>query len=110
MLFRENLFFKIVLFLIIRKLKNLRISWGILNQNVIFCVQKISQKLILKKKFFLKILLLKNISFLKIMHHEIKKTIFLQNLTRCKSLNQDLTGCIFFNSKSDALKLSQFKL
>ena len=54
MLFRKNFFFKIVLFKGARKTQNLRISWGKMNQNVIFCVQRIFQYLLFKMIFFLR--------------------------------------------------------
>ena len=90
MLFRKFFLFKIELFKIARKTQILRILRGRMNQNVIFCVQKIFQNLLFKNEFFFKIVLLKKIIFIKIRR---VVNILIENLTRWK----------IFTSKSDAL-------
>ena len=90
MLFKNNLFFKIVLFKSARKTQNLRILRSKLNQNVIFCVQNFFKIVLFKNYFFFKIMRFKNKVFFKIWRN-VK--ILIRNLTRRKN----------FSSKSDAL-------
>ena len=60
MLFRKNIFFKIVLLKIARKTQKLRILRDEINQNLIFCVQNFFQNMLFEYIFFFKIVLFKN--------------------------------------------------
>ena len=93
-------FFKIVLFIIGRKTQNMRIlrckliqTWSFVCKTffkICFLKLNFSSKSWFSKKNLFKLMLFKNIFFLKIWR--VVKLIF-QNLTRC----------VFFNPKSDAL-------
>ena len=98
MFFRKNVFFKILLFKSARKTQNLRILRDKMDQNVTFCVQIFFFQNLLFIIFFCKIMLFKNNFFFKIWRVEKK---FLFKIWRVmKILIQNLTRCKIFNSKS----------
>ena len=94
--FSKLIFFKIVLFIIAFKTRNLRILRGKLNQNVIFlCAKTFSKPTFQKFLFFLKIIIFENLVSFKIWR--VVQTEF-QNLTRCKKLSGKTDFCRFSGS------------
>ena len=88
MLIRNFFFFKIVLFKVARNTLKMRILRGILNQNVIFCVQHFFQNLLFKTNFFFKNVHFRNLfssksCFLKKNLHS--KSCFLETIFSSKS-------------------------
>ena len=108
MLFRKKIFLRIVIFKIARNTQKMRIFRGKLNQNVLLCVQHFFQNLLFKINFSSKSCLLKKFFFFKIM---LFKNIFLLKSWRVVYFSiQNLTRCKKVDSKSDKMKNFYFKI
>ena len=105
---RKTSFFKIKLPKYARNLQSLGILRGILNQNVIFCVQIIFQNLLLEIIFLLKIVRFKNVFFFFKIRRIVK--VLIQNLTLCKLSIQNLTRWKNFHLECDTLWIHCFKI